>query len=92
MECIQLEFSYDDKTVLEQKLEFVQKQLTETKLSLDKTRKCLFAESRENKKECVRLSSEVNELKQMIMRLTNEKTHWIYGQEGALFDVKEHCG
>jgi len=87
---IQMEFSTQNGTELEQKLSLMSKRLDEMHESLHKQRKKLFAEMCYLKKICGSLEIENKELKKEIQEVKGEKIEWVYGTGDSLFDVREH--
>jgi len=90
MGCIQLEFNIDEKITLEKKIEILQKQFSQHELSSNSVRKKLFAENSELKNKCAEMSIQITELKELLLRITNEQINWAYGQEGCLFNAQKY--
>ncbi len=86
---VQLEFNLEDKTSEEMKLHLMQKQIDEMHDSMGKVRRRLFAEVGELKKLYVNLKVQNEYLQTLVRELRNERTEWVYGQNGCLFDVRE---
>jgi len=87
---IQMEFSTQNGTELEQKLALLNKRLDDMHESLHKQRKKLFAEMCYLKKLCGSLEIENRELQAKIREVADEKIEWEYGRGDCLFDVAEH--
>ena len=86
-EAIQLELNIENKTPEEIRLSLMQKQIDQMGESMGKVRRKLFAEMGEMKKLYLEVQRENEELKSLLRSLKNEKTEWIYSQNGFLFDV-----
>lgn len=89
-ESVQLEFNIENKSSEEMQLLLMQKQIDQMSDSMGKVRRKLFSEMSEMKRLFSDLQRENQELKTMLKEIKNEKTQWIYGQEGCLFDVREY--
>jgi protein subunit release factor B len=88
----QLEFQFDEKNMLAEKEFFMHKLLMEMKMSLDNTRKCVFAKINELENTNERQAILIREMEYKLQRMTNEKTTYLYGKRDCLFDVQENCG
>jgi len=89
MDAIQLEFNLENRSPEEMQMYTMQKQVDQMCESMGKVRKKLFAELGEIKKICYNLKKENDDLKSILKDLKNERTDWIYGQNGCLVDVSE---
>lgn len=92
MNAIQLEFNINNESDADIKFSLMKKQLDEMHESMGKVRRKLFSQMGEMQKLCLELKTENENLKQAIKEMRNDKTEWIYGQDGSLFDVRENQG
>ena len=80
----QLEFNIDNETPENVRFSHMQKQIDAIAESAGKVRRKLFAELALLKKDCASLKDENSELKKEIRLLKNEKTEWLFCQDGLL--------
>lgn len=90
MTHIQLELNFFNDNAEALKFQLMQKQIEAMHESNGKVRRKIFAKLGEMETLLSALQEENNELKAKVRELTNEKTEWVYGQGGYLFDVREH--
>lgn len=90
MEAIQLDLTVDYASGVEGKVDFISKRVDIMNESMGKVRKKLFAEIGQLKSLLLAIQVENESLKESVRKLKNEKTEYIYGQDGNLFDVREY--
>lgn len=88
--AVQLELNLESRSSHEMQLSLMQKQIDQMCDSMGKVRRKLFSEMSEMKKLFAQLEEENFNLKTTLKELKNERTEWTYGQNGCLFDVREH--
>lgn len=84
MGSVQLEFNLDGKSDEDVRFSHIQKQVDEMSVSVGKVRKRLFAELSEVKKLCADLVHQNEALKKELADLKDQKTEWLYCQDGFL--------
>lgn len=90
MNVTALELNIESELETGNRFEDMQKQIELMDESMGKVRRSLFAQMTELKKLCLELKTENQEMKNILGKLSNEKTKWIYGQNDCLFDVQKH--
>lgn len=87
MNAIQLEFNLKDESEVEVQMRYMKQQLDDLSFSLGKRSRRIFAEISYIKKKCFELESENHELKESLRIMNNQKTEWVYGSNGCLFEA-----
>lgn len=88
MNEIQLEFSLEDKSPIEIKVDHIQKLIEELQKKEDRVRKKLFAQLSELQKTCALLQQENIEFKDKLKKITSEKIEWTYFENDNLFQMQ----
>ena len=87
MNAIQLEFNLADESPEALRFNQMQAQIDQMSDSLGKARRRLFAELGELKKLYASIAAENHELKSALNEFKCQKTEWVYGQNGSLFEA-----
>ena len=85
----QLEFILEDKSEVEIKFEYLQKQVCQSQEIQRKSIKKQFMMMSDMAKLIFQLQEEINDMRNILRTVGYGKENWIYGERNNLFDVQK---